>query len=277
MSLPRIERLFARRRAAGTTALVPYLMAGDPDLDTSLRLMHAAVDAGADLIELGMPFADPMADGPVIQLACERALAAGTGVLDVLALVRRFRQQDDSTPLILMGYLNPIERFGYARFAAAAAEAGVDGVLVVDVPPEEGGELHAALRGQQLATIYLVAPTTAPARMAQIAQAASGFVYYVSLKGVTGAASLDTAAVAERVGQLRAHSALPVAVGFGVRDAKAAAEVARVADAVVVGSALVATVAEHAADVQAAETALRARLGELRAAIDRCDADKEFA
>lgn len=277
MSVARIDQMFARRRVAGSTALVPYLMAGDPDVESSLRLLHAAVDAGADLIELGMPFADPMADGPVIQMACERALAAGTGLVDVLALVRRFRQQDAGTPLILMGYLNPIERFGYARFAAVAAEAGVDGVLVVDVPPEEGSELHAALQAQQLATIYLVAPTTSPARMAQIAQAASGFVYYVSLKGVTGAASIDTAAVAERVGQLRTQSALPVAVGFGVRDAQAAAEVARVADAVVVGSALVATVAEHAADVQAAETALRERLGELRAAIDRCDADKEYA
>ncbi len=277
MSVARIDRMFARRRAAGTTALVPYLMAGDPDVESTQRLLHAAVDAGADLIELGMPFADPMADGPVIQLACERALAAGIQVADVLGLVRNFRQQDADTPLILMGYLNPIEQFGYARFAAAAAEAGVDGLLVVDVPPEEGGELHAALQAQQLATIYLVAPTTSPTRMGQIAQAASGFVYYVSLKGVTGAASIDTAAVAERVGQLRAQSALPVAVGFGVRDAQSAAEVARVADAVVVGSALVATVAEHADDVQAAEAALRARIDALRAAIDRCDADKEFA
>ena len=277
MSVARIDRMFARRRAAGTTALVPYLMAGDPDVESTQRLLHAAVDAGADLIELGMPFADPMADGPVIQLACERALAAGIQVADVLGLVRNFRQQDADTPLILMGYLNPIEQFGYARFAAAAAEAGVDGLLVVDVPPEEGGELHAALQAQQLATIYLVAPTTSPTRMGQIAQAASGFVYYVSLKGVTGAASIDTAAVAERVGQLRAQSALPVAVGFGVRDAQSAAEVARVADAVVVGSALVATVAEYADDVQAAEAALRARIDALRAAIDRCDADKEFA
>jgi len=266
--MSRIQGRFARLHQQGRAALVPYLMAGDPSATATPALMHAMVNAGADLIELGMPFSDPVADGPVIQAACERALAGGMTLSGVLEIMRRFRQRDADTPVLLMGYTNPIERMGYERFARAAADAGADGVLTVDLPAAEGREFLDLLRGTGLDPIFLVAPTTPPARIREICAAASGFVYYVSLKGVTGAASLDVDEVARRLAPLREITDLPVGVGFGIRDADAAARVARVADAVVVGSAVVHCIADRDADVERARASVTTLLGAMRRAID---------
>jgi len=248
----RIAARFASEAAAsGRKLLVPYITAGDPDLDTTLALMRTLVANGADVIELGIPFSDPMADGPVIQAACERALAGGTRLVDVLDLVRRFREEDDTTGVVLMGYLNPVERMGYAAFAEAASAAGVDGVLTVDLPPEEADDLVAALDAHALDAIFLLSPTTPDSRLERISRIGGGFVYYVSLKGVTGAATLDTTAVAAKVSHIKSFAPLPVAVGFGIRDAAAAAAISETADAVVVGSVLVALVGEHGRDPEA--------------------------
>ncbi len=266
----RIDRRFRELRAAGRRALVPYLTAGDPDPALTVPLMHALVEAGADLIELGVPFSDPMADGPVIQAACERALANGMTLRRTLELVARFREGDADTPVVLMGYLNPVEAMGCEAFARAAAEAGADAALTVDMPPEEGAGLGAALRAHGLHAVYLLAPTTTEARARRICEAAGGFVYYVSLKGVTGAASLDTADVARRVAAIRRLTELPIGVGFGIRDGASAARVAGIADAVIVGSALVRRIAE--AGPAGAEAAARALVGELRAAMDEAAA-----
>lgn len=263
----RLAQRFADCRKSQRRALVTYLMAGDPGPDATVPLLHALVDAGADILELGVPFSDPIADGPAIQAACERALAAGMNLTGTLALVTEFRRQDQATPIVLMGYLNPIEQMGYAEFAAAAAEAGVDGVLTVDVPPQEAQELVDCLRAMGLAPIFLLSPTTPMERMRQIAAQAEGFLYYVSLKGVTGAASLDVAAVAEQVARIRALTELPIGVGFGIGTPAAAAEIARLADAVVVGSALVNKVA-HAQDLGFAQQEAAALVADLRAAMD---------
>jgi len=236
--MSRIDHRFAALKAAGRTGLIPFVTAGDPAPEHTVALMHALVESGADLIELGVPFSDPMADGPVIQHASERALAKGVGLADVLGWVAQFRQRDKDTPVVLMGYLNPIEIHGYARFAAEAVQAGVDGVLLVDCPLEESAVL-APLREAGLRRILLAAPTTAPERLAKLCAAAEGFLYYVSFAGITGAARLSTADIAARVADLRAHAAAPVAVGFGVRDAQSAKAIAGFADAVVIGSALV--------------------------------------
>lgn len=252
----------------GRCLLVPYITAGDPDLDVTLGLMHVLVDAGADIIELGIPFSDPMADGPVIQAACERALIKGTRLVDVIDLVARFRETDDRTAVVLMGYANPVERLGYAEFAARAGAAGVDGVLTVDLPPEEADELVAALEAADVDTIFLLSPTTPDARLRRVAERASGYVYYVSLKGVTGAATLDTSEVAARVERIKSVVDLPVAVGFGIRDAASAAAVAETADAVVVGSVLVSLVGEHGGDVPALHAAIAGVVGGMRAAMD---------
>jgi len=246
--MSRIETMFAQLKADGRKALIPFVTAGDPTPATTVPLMHELVKAGASLLELGVPFSDPMADGPVIQLACERALKHGTGLRDVLAMVAEFRQQDQTTPVVLMGYLNPVEVMGYEAFATAAAEAGVDGVLTVDLPPEEGAELSKAFKAVGLDPIYLLAPTTSLVRAQRICAQASGFVYYVSLKGVTGSASLDVAAVAERLEQIRGVSDLPLGVGFGISDAPMAAKMAAIADGVVVGSALVRRIADNQDD-----------------------------
>lgn len=267
----RIVARFEELRKQGRTALIPYLMAGDPHPQTTAGFMHEMVKAGADLIELGVPFSDPIADGPVIQASAERSLAAGTDLQTVLDLVREFRQQDQTTPVILMGYLNPIERKGYQAFADAAATAGVDGVLTVDVPPEECEELLRALRAVQLHPIFLIAPTTTDQRIERICQTAEGFVYYVSLKGVTGAATLDTDAVATNVSRIRSKTDLPVGVGFGISSAESAAQVAWLADAVVVGSALVKQVEAHGEKAAAVVGDL---LRQMRAAIDRVDTDR---
>ncbi len=235
----RIQTTFERLAREGRKALIPYVAAGDPDAAASVEILRAMADAGADVIELGVPFSDPMADGPVIQRAAERALAQGTGLPQVLAIVAEFRRTHADTPVVLMGYANPIEHHGIERFVQDAKAAGVDGVLVVDYPPEECEDFARLLRSQGLDPIFLLAPTSTEARMQQLGRVASGYVYYVSLRGVTGAAHLDTSAVAEMVPRIRQHVRLPVGVGFGIRDAETARAVAGVADAVVIGSALV--------------------------------------
>ena len=237
--MSRIAARFDALHKQGRKALIPYVTAGDPFADATPEIMHAMAKAGADVIELGVPFSDPMADGPVIQKAGERALARGIGMPQVLEMVRMFRKTDDTTPVVLMGYANPIERYGIDRFVADAKAAGVDGVLVVDYPPEECEAFAATLKANNLDPIFLLAPTSSDARIAHVGRIASGYVYYVSLKGVTGAGHLDTAAVAAMIPRIKQFVKLPVGVGFGIRDAKTAQAVAAVSDAVVIGTALV--------------------------------------
>jgi tryptophan synthase alpha chain len=247
-------------------ALIPYICAGDPDPASTPAVMHALVRGGADVIELGVPFSDPMADGPVIQKAAERALAKGIGMTQVLNHVREFRQQDNTTPVVLMGYANPIERYGIERFIADAKSHGVDGVLVVDYPPDEAESFAQQLQAAQMDPIFLLAPTSTETRMAQVGRMASGYVYYVSLKGVTGAGHLDIAAVAEVMPRIRRHVKVPVGVGFGIRDAASAKAVAQVSDAVVIGSRLV-----QILENQSGETLLssaQAFMAEIRQALD---------
>jgi tryptophan synthase alpha chain len=264
----RIAETFASLRVVGHKALIPFVTAGDPDPAATVPLLHALVHAGADILELGVPFSDPMADGPVIQRANERALVHHVSLREVLEMVRAFRREDLQTPVVLMGYLNPLEAMGYRTFAAAAAEVGADGVITVDLPPEESGPLVAALREVALDLIFLLAPTSTPARIALITQATSGFVYYVSLKGVTGAANLDTAAVAVKLDEVHRYTDLPIGVGFGIRDAVTAAAVARVADAVVVGSAVVSRIETLMREGMPVIPKVAAFVAELRAAID---------
>jgi len=235
----RIQATFASLREQGRRALVPFVTAGDPEPSVTVPLMHALVRAGANIVELGVPFSDPMADGPVIQRSSERALARGMTLKRVLEMVTEFRRDDADTPVVLMGYLNPFEVAGYERFAEAAASAGVDGILTVDLPPEEADGFRDALRGRGIDLIFLLAPNSDEQRIARICAQASGFVYYVSLKGVTGAAHLDVADVESKVKRIKALTELPVGVGFGIRDGETAARVAAVSDAVVVGSALI--------------------------------------
>lgn len=266
-----MNRLSARLdtlRSRGRKALIPYLTAGDPHPRDTVRILHALVAGGADVIELGVPFSDPMADGPVIQLACERALASGTTLLRVLEMVAEFRRDDDATPVVLMGYLNPIERMGLESFADRAREAGVDGVLIVDLPVEEAPERVPPLQARGLDCIFLVAPTSSPARIQAIASVATGYLYYVSLKGVTGAAHLDAGGVAEKLAEIRRFTSLPVAVGFGIRDPESAARVAAVADGVVVGSALVGEIAAHQETPERLPEILAGKLGAMRSALD---------
>ncbi|MES2625764.1 MAG: tryptophan synthase subunit alpha [Pseudomonadota bacterium] len=242
--MSRIEQCFAELKTQGKKALIPYITAGDPNLETTLGLMHALVTNGANIIELGFPFSDPSSDGPVIQRAIERALAKKTTLRAIIELVQRFRTTDTKTPIVLMGYLNPVECLGYQVFADLCVSAGVDGVLLVDMPPEEAHDLHTILRKNKLETIFLVAPTTNPARAEAICKLSTGYVYYVSLKGVTGAAHLDVDSVVSNLAKLRGHTNLPLGVGFGIRDGESAASIAEVADAVVVGSALINKIAE---------------------------------
>jgi tryptophan synthase alpha chain len=235
----RLVARFAELKANEKTALIPYVMTGDPSPEITLPLMHAMVTAGADIIELGAPFSDPMADGPVIQAAAERSLAHNTSLHDVFSVVTEFRKTDDKTPIVMMGYLNPIEVMGYESFAQQASACGIDGVITVDMPPVEAGEYVPALKSQGLDPVFLLAPTSTEERIKKLANIASGFVYYVSLKGVTGAATLDVTSVAEKVAQIRQYLDLPIGVGFGIGDAESAAKVAGCSDAVVVGSAIV--------------------------------------
>ncbi|MDR1163875.1 MAG: tryptophan synthase subunit alpha [Candidatus Accumulibacter sp.] len=237
--MSRIQSVFERLRGEGRKALIPFITAGDPSLSLTIPLMRALVDAGADIIELGVPFSDPMADGPTIQRASERALANGVNLRRVFEAVAEFRKQDGDTPVVLMGYANPIESLGIDAFIADAVEVGVDGVLVVDYPPEECGEFAARLRAEAIDPIFLLAPTSTQERIARVAAQARGYVYYVSLKGVTGSASLDVESVAARIPEIRAATGLPVGVGFGIRDAQTAKALASVADAVIVGSRII--------------------------------------
>jgi tryptophan synthase alpha chain len=259
LSAARLEARFARCRAEGRAAFVAYLMAGDPDGAGSEAFLRRLPGAGADVIELGFPFSDPMAEGPTIQRASLRGLEAGTTLASVLDMVRSFRAGDADTPLILMGYLNPVLSYGYARFAADAAAAGVDGLLIVDCPPEEADELADALDAHGLALVRLAAPTTDDARLPAVVRRASGFVYYVSVAGVTGVKSAAAETVAPAVARIRAASGLPVAVGFGIRTPEQAAAVAPVADAVVVGSALVDALEARGVDAALAEASALAQ------------------
>jgi tryptophan synthase alpha chain len=265
--MSRIAATFDRLRVQGRTALIPYIATGDPYADATAEVMHAMARAGADVIELGVPFSDPMADGPVIQQAGERALARGITLKSVLAAVRDFRADDNTTPVVLMGYANPIERYGIDAFVADAKTSGVDGVLVVDYPPEECEPFAAQLRAVGLDAIFLLAPTSTEERMRAVGRIASGFVYYVSLRGVTGAGHLDTAAVAQAVPRIKAHVKVPVGVGFGIRDGATARAVAEVADAVVIGAALVSKLAGEPRDNVARAAA--AFIADIRAALDQ--------
>jgi tryptophan synthase alpha chain len=263
----RIEATFARLAKEERCALIPFVTVGDPDLAATLPIMHALVAAGVDVIELGVPFSDPMADGPVIQRASERALKHGVGLTDVLNTVRAFRETNSSTPIVLMGYANPIERMGMDAFADAAKSAGVDGVLVVDYPPEESEALLQAMDARSLATIYLLSPTSSEARIKLVAACARGYVYYVSLKGVTGAGNIDTVEVAAKIAAIKQHVKIPVGVGFGIRDGATARAVAEVADAVVIGSRLVQEI--EASTPQTASQNLQRLVAEIRQAMDR--------
>ena len=268
--MSRIAATLQALKAQGRKALIPYVTAGDPYADATPEIMHGLVAGGADIIELGVPFSDPMADGPVIQKSSERALARGIGTPQVLAMVKRFRERNGVTPVVLMGYANPVERYdqrlGEGAFVRDAAAAGVDGVLVVDYPPEECEVFAARLKAAGLDLIFLLAPTSTDERMAQVGRIATGYVYYVSLKGVTGAGNLDTAAVAQMLPRIRQHVSVPVGVGFGIRDAATARAVAQVADAVVIGSRLI-QILETQTRHNAAPAG-RAFMAEIRAALD---------
>lgn len=266
----RLAAVFADTHAHNRAALIPYICAGDPSPLLTVPLMHALVDAGADVLELGVPFSDPMADGPVIQRATERALTYGVSLRQVLEMVMDFRRQNTHTPVVLMGYANPIEAMGLEHFAREAASAGVDGVLTVDYPPEEAHEVTAALKAQGLANVFLVSPTTPLAREQAVLDQASGFIYYVSLRGVTGAQLSNLDEVRAKVEELKAQTPLPVGVGFGIRDAETAGRMAAFADAVVIGSALVQAV-EAVADKgeTAVLAAAQALIKPIRAALQR--------
>jgi tryptophan synthase alpha chain len=266
--MSRLKERFTQLARHRRVALIPYIAAGDPAPWVTVPLMHAMVKAGADAIELGVPFSDPMADGPVIQRAAERALKQGMTLAKTLDMVREFRKQDSATPVLLMGYLNPIEVMGYERFAEAIAAAGVDGTITVDLPPEEADEFIAASRTRGMDTIFLLAPTSSPERMQRVAQAASGFIYYVSLRGVTGAAHLDVAEIADKLKAIRRHGKLPVGVGFGIDGPERAAQVAAVADAVIVGSAIVKRMEERVAQPDRVLSDIPAFLTTLRTAMD---------
>jgi tryptophan synthase alpha chain len=267
--MSRLAQQFALLKKQQRTALVTYAMAGDPAPWVTVPLMHALVKAGANVLELGVPFSDPMVDGPVIQRAAVRALKQGITLDDVLGFVREFRIKDSSTPVVLMGYLNPIENLGYEPFANKAAAAGVDGVLTVDLPLEEADGMLAALAGHQLDPIFLLAPTSRPERIRAVAYAASGFIYYVSLKGVTGASHLDLGEVSDKVKGIRRLTSLPIGVGFGVGTPETASAVADFADAVVVGSAVVGRMEQNAAHPERLLVEVPAFVAGLRAAMDR--------
>lgn len=264
----RLQRRFDELSRSSRKALIPYITAGDPAPTATVRLLHALVRGGADILELGVPFSDPMADGPVIQAACERALAQGTSLRDTLRIVQAFRSNDSATPIVLMGYLNPVETMGFETFTQAAAEAGVDGVLTVDMTAEESGELLPTLRAHGLEPVFLLSPTTSEARIRSTCEAAGGYLYYVSLKGVTGAQSLDANSIAPMLERIRHHTRLPIAVGFGIRDADSAARISQQADGVVVGSALVSRIAENTDNIAAAEKELETMVSDMRTAMD---------
>ena len=263
--MSRISATFDRLASQGRKALIPYVTAGDPDPSVTVSLMHAMKKSGADILELGVPFSDPMADGPVIQRAGERALAKGVGLRMVLQMVRDFRRDDRDTPVVLMGYANPIEAMGAKTFVEQAAQAGVDGVIVVDYTPEECGDFAADIRAAGMDLVFLLAPTSTPERVDAIAKLATGYIYYVSLRGVTGAGTLDTAEVLERVREIRAKTGLPVGVGFGIRDGATARAICEVADAAIIGSRII---QEIEAAPQEAAARVAAFIGGVRSAMD---------
>ena len=264
--MTRIKQTFDALQAKQKKALITFITAGDPAPELTVPLMHAMVESGVDILELGVPFSDPMAEGPVIQRANERALKFNVGMHDVLEYVRLFRREDTTTPVVLMGYANPIERLGVDRFVSEAKAAGVDGAIVVDYPPEEAREFADKLKAHDMDLIFLLAPTSTEARIKQVAQISSGFSYYVSLRGVTGAGHIDTAEVSQRIAAIRQHVKLPIGVGFGIRDAATAQTVASVSDAVVIGSRIIQEL-ENTPREQAVD-AVRALLGDIRRAID---------
>ena len=266
--MSRINQVFLSLEEQGKKALIPYITAGDPQPSVTVSMMHTLVDAGADIIELGVPFSDPMADGPTIQLACERALEHGTSLRDVLAMVSEFRQQDQITPVVLMGYLNPVEAMGYETFVNAAVEAGVDGVLMVDLPPEEAADVAELFQNANLDMIYLIAPTTTDHRIQSIGQSGSGYVYYVSLKGVTGSSALDIDDVERNLRRIRKHVSIPVGVGFGIQNGETAAAVGQISDGVIVGSAIVNRIADNADKPEVAKALVAEVVTSMRTAMD---------
>jgi len=269
--MSRIASCIAAAKAVQRKVLIPYLVAGDPDSQTTVQLMHQLVSSGADILELGMPFSDPSSDGAIIQLGAERALRQGAGLDTVMAIVREFRQQDLKTPIVLMGYLNPVEVMGYEKFVEQAATVGVDGLLIVDLPVSEAEALLSLTRARQMDVVFLVAPTTTENRLASICQHSSGYIYYVSLKGVTGAAITDVGDIARRVDGLRKRTDLPIVVGFGIKDAESAVAMAGISDGVIVGSALVQKIGEltdsGARNPEAIDTATNL-IGRIRQALD---------
>jgi tryptophan synthase alpha chain len=263
--MSRIGPLFERLSRAGRKALIPFVMAGDPDPDATVPMLHVMVQAGADILELGVPFSDPMADGPVVQRAGERALKHRVGLADVLAMVQRFRERDARTPIVLMGYANPVEAMGVEAFTRAAKSAGVDGVIVVDYPPEECEEFSRLLRANGMDLVFLLAPTSTDERIDLVSRLASGYLYYVSLRGVTGATHLDVTEVAARLAAIRARTNLPIGVGFGIRDGPTAKAVCGFADAAIIGSRLI---QEIEAAPENASPRVAAFLREVRTAMD---------
>lgn len=243
--MSRISNCFEQLKSRDRTALIPFITAGDPAPSMTVSIMHALVEGGADIIELGVPFSDPMADGPVIQLASERALVHGTSLSDVIAMVAEFRKDNEEVPVVLMGYLNPLEAMGYEEFANLASVAGVDAILMVDLPPEESLQIRSILDQRKIDIIFLIAPNTGEKRIETICEAASGYLYYVSLKGVTGSSSIDVDAVADKLAAIKQKTELPIAVGFGIKDPQTAASIARVSEAVIVGSVLVDQIARN--------------------------------
>lgn len=264
----RVDQVFADLKAAGKKALVPYITGGDPKPGVTVDLMHTLVENGADVIELGVPFSDPMADGPTIQLACERALEHNTSLRDVFAMVKEFREKDEKTPVVLMGYLNPIEVMGYQTFAEESVKVGLDGVLIVDMPPEEATEMAEILKEKDLKAIFLLSPTTPEKRAQKICDHGTGYLYYVSVKGVTGSAALDVADVKANLDRIRTKTDLPLGVGFGIKDGETAAAVAEVADAVIVGSALVKCIERNPDNAAQIQSELAAIMSEMRSAMD---------
>ena len=264
--MSRIAGRFAALKAAGRTALIPYITAGDPLPASTVPLLHALVEAGADILEIGVPFSDPMADGPAIQRSSERALRNGIGLSDVLQLVTDFRKEDDKTPVVLMGYANPIEAMGAEKFVAAAQASAIDGVIVVDYPPEECAPFVALCRNSGIDTIFLLAPTSTDERIRSVASAGSGYLYYVSLKGVTGVKDVDAREVAAQMPKLRAASQLPIGVGFGIKDAASAVAISKSADAVIIGSRIVEEI--ESAGAGQAVARVKALIGPIRKALD---------
>ena len=280
--MSRIKSCFDELAKSNRKALISYVTAGDPHPDQTVKIMHALVEGGSDIIELGVPFSDPMADGPVIQAACERALVHKTSLKNVLNMIAEFRQHDVQTPVVLMGYQNPIEVMGVEKFAQLAKQVQVDGVLTVDMPIEQSRNTVNIYKENQLDTIFLVAPTTSSKRIKNICDFSSGFVYYVSLKGVTGAGHLDTVQVANKVAEIKQASTLPVGVGFGIKDAESASKIALIADAVVVGSAIIREIEAHAMDQSSSSqesmlTNIKTLLSAMRTAMDNATNNKQVA